>query len=140
MAASNKISDCNIIHLAGSHSRKGNLVPIENLAVVPFVIKRVFYIYDIPGGAERGGHAHKKLEQLIIAISGSFDITLDDGTTKKTINLNRANQALYLRSGIWKEMSNFSSGTVCLSLASDIYKEEDYIRDYDEFIMQYGNN
>ena len=127
------VFDCRMVFLPGTGSRNGTFTQIENLKEIPFEIKRVFYLYDIPGGASRGGHAHKQLEQYIIAISGSFDITLDDGLNKKTITLNRSNLALHLRSGIWKEMSNFSSGAICLAITSDIYDEGDYIRDYDYF-------
>ena len=135
-----KVSDCHVIQLKGTSNRSGNMITAENLVDIPFEIKRVFYLYDIPGDASRGGHAHKELEQLIVAVSGSFDMTLDDGVSKKVVHLNRSNQALHLRPGIWKEMSNFSSGAICLSLASDKYDEDDYIRDYETFILKYGNN
>ena len=101
---------------------------------MPFEIKRVYYLYDVPGGAERGGHAHKNLEQYIIAMSGSFDISLDDGVEKKKIHLNRSYYGLYVCPMIWREIDNFSSGSVCMVLASDYYDEDDYFRDYNEFL------
>lgn len=113
---------------------RGNLSVIEN-DVVPFDIKRVYYLYDVPSGAERGGHSHKELFEFLIAISGSFDVILKDGETEKKVTLNRPNQGLLIKSGIWRELENFSSGSVCLVVASDVYKEEDYIRDFDEFIL-----
>ncbi len=114
-------------------SSKGNLTVIENMFTIPFNIKRVYYLYDIPGGGERGGHAHKKLKQLIIAVSGSFDVVLDDGKTRRTVTLNRPYYGLLLIPGIWRELNNFSSGSVCLVLASEFYDESDYIRDYSSF-------
>jgi hypothetical protein len=107
---------------------------IEGSRHVPFDIKRVYYLYDVPGGAERGGHAHKDLHQLIIAMSGSFDIVLDDGRNKKRIHLNRSYYGLYVCPMIWREMDNFSSGAVCLVLASNLYDEADYYRDYQKFL------
>jgi len=100
---------------------------------VPFDIKRVYYLYDVPGGAERGGHAHKELQQLIVAMSGSFDVVLDDGIMKKRVHLNRSYQGLYLPRMIWRELDNFSSGSVCMVLASQKYNENDYIRKYADF-------
>jgi hypothetical protein len=113
---------------------RGNLTFIEGGRHVPFDIKRVYYLYDVPGGAERGGHAHKALQQLIIAMSGSFDIVLDDGRQKKRIHLNRSYHGLYVCPMIWREMDNFSSGAVCLVLASNLYEESDYYRNYNDFI------
>jgi hypothetical protein len=107
---------------------------------IPFEIARVYYLYDIPGGTARGGHAHIDMEQLIIAASGSFDILLDDGVNKKVINLNRPYYGLYVTSGIWGELFNFSSGAICLVLASDKYSESDYIRDYNQFKSLYNGN
>ncbi|HEY4196600.1 MAG TPA: FdtA/QdtA family cupin domain-containing protein [Mucilaginibacter sp.] len=127
------ISDCDIIQLSKIHNRAGNITPVENHIDIPFEIKRIYYLYDIPGGESRAAHGHKKLEQLIIAASGSFDISIDDGTNKKTIQLNRPYIGLYLQPGIWRDISNFSSGAICLVLASRLYEEEDYLRDYDEF-------
>lgn len=135
-----KVFDCNIIYLPGTRGHTGTLTTVENHNEIPFDVLRVYYLYDIPGGASRGGHAHKNLEQFIVAISGSFDITLDDGANKKTVQLNRSSFGLHLRPGIWREISNFSSGAICLILASMPYDEEDYIRDLDDFKMTYGVN
>lgn len=129
------VYDCNVIELDKHHSsRKGNLTVVENGIEVPFNIKRSYFLYDVPGGASRGGHAHKNLYQLIIAVSGSFSITLDDGQTKRIFVLNRPYQALLVNPGIWRTLDDFSSGAVCLVLASEVYDEFDYIRTYDEFI------
>lgn len=129
------ISDCKIIELDKHHSdRKGNLSVVENGLTIPFDVKRVYYLYDVPGGESRGGHAHYELEQLIVAVSGSFSVTLDDGKNKKIFFLNRPYQGLYVKSGMWRDLNDFSSGAVCMVLASDAYKKEDYIRDYDEFL------
>ena len=129
------VYDCSIVELSQHHSdRKGNISVVENGKTVPFNVKRTYYLYDIPGGEERGAHAHKELHQLIIAASGSFDVTLNDGNVKRTFMLNRPYQGLYVVPGMWRELNNFSSGAVCLVLASDIYDEKDYIRDYNEFL------
>lgn len=129
------VSDCRIVELDKHHSdRKGNLTVVENGVTLPFDVKRVYYLYDVPGGESRGSHAHKKLEQLIIAASGSFTVTLDDGQNKRTFFLNRPYQGLYVKPGLWRDLEDFSSGAVCMVLASDIYKKEDYIRDYEEFL------
>lgn len=133
MAKKNNVFDCQIVHFPVINNRAGNITPVQNNIEIPFDIKRVYYLYDVPGGADRGGHAHRDLQQLIIAASGSFDITLDDGTSKKTFSLNRPNMGLYLCSGIWRDISNFSSGAICLVLASEPYDEGDYIRLYDEY-------
>ncbi|MFI5196072.1 MAG: sugar 3,4-ketoisomerase [Chitinophagales bacterium] len=135
-----RVFDCNIIYLPGSRSHNGTVTTVENRKEIPFEISRVYYLYDIPGGASRGGHAHKNLEQFIIPICGSFDITLNDGVNKKTVQLNRSNLGLYLRPGIWREIENFSSGAICLVFASEKFDEDDYIREYDEFKMIYGAN
>lgn len=130
------VYDCSIIELDKHHSdRKGNLSVVENGETVPFDVKRIYYLYDVPGGAERGAHAHKGLYQLLIAASGSFSITLDDGNVKRTFTLNRPYQGLLIVPGIWRELNDFSSGAVCLVLASEKYEASDYIRDYDDFIM-----
>ena len=113
---------------------RGNLTFIEGNRHVPFDIRRVYYLYDVPGGAERGGHAHKDLHQLIVAMSGSFDVVLDDGKNKQRIHLNRSYNGLYVCPMIWRELDNFSSGSVCMVLASNHYDESDYYRDYNEFI------
>lgn len=129
------VSDCSIIELDRHHSqRKGDISVVENGQTVPFDVKRVYYLYDVPGGVERGGHAHKALYQLIVAASGSFTVTLDDGTNKKVVTLNRPYQGLLVKPGIWRDLDNFSSGSVCLVLASEKYDAEDYIREYDEFV------
>ena len=128
------INDCRIIELPKIHEPRGNLTFIEGGRHIPFDIARVYYLYDVPGGAERGGHAHKGLRQLIIAMSGSFDVILDDGAEKKRIHLNRSYQGLYVCEMIWRELDNFSSGSVCMVLASNRYDECDYYRDYDRFI------
>ena len=129
-----KISDCSIIELDKHHSdRKGNLTVIENGASIPFDVKRAYYLYDVPGGESRGSHAHKSLSQLIIAASGSFFVTLDDGKQKRTFFLNRPYQGLLVKPGLWRDLYDFSSGAVCLVLASEKYDESDYIRNYDEF-------
>lgn len=122
-----------IIDIPKIENRLGNIAVIEN-AVVPFDIKRVYYLYDIPSSAKRGGHAHKDLKQVLIAISGSFDVVLKDGKSAKTITLNKPDKGLFIENNIWRELENFSSGAVCLVLASDVFQEEDYIRDYDEFL------
>ena len=127
------LSDCRIIELPKIHDPRGNLTFIEGSRHVPFEIKRVYYLYDVPGGAERGGHAHRQLEQLIIAMSGSFDVILDDGVVKQRFHLNRSNYGLYVGTMVWRELDNFSSGSVCMVLASNYYDEADYFRDYIEF-------
>tara|TARA_B100000683_G_C12296278_1_gene476165 strand:- start:11 stop:424 length:414 start_codon:yes stop_codon:yes gene_type:complete len=128
------IQECKILSLPVVHDRRGNLTFIESLKIIPFEIKRVYYLYDVPGGAERGGHAHKQLHQLIIAMSGSFDVLLDDGKDKKKFHLNRPYNGLYICPMIWREINNFSSGSVCMVLASTFYDEEDYYREYSEFM------
>lgn len=127
------LEHCRIIELPRINDPRGNLTFVEADRHIPFDIKRVYYLYDVPGGAERGGHAHKGLHQLIIAMSGSFDIHLDDGRNKKSFNLNRSYQGLYICPMIWREIDNFSSGAVCMALASEYYSESDYYRNYEEF-------
>jgi mannose-6-phosphate isomerase-like protein (cupin superfamily) len=116
---------------------RGNLSVIEK-QVVPFDIKRVYYLYDVPSDSSRGGHAHKQLRQFLIALSGSFDVVLDNGKQRRTITLNRPNKGLLIPCGVWRELENFSAGAVCLSLVSEVYQEEDYIRDYDVFTSFVG--
>ena len=129
------VNDCSIIELDKHHSdRKGNLTVVENGSTLPFDVKRVYYIYDVPGGEARGAHAHKELEQLIVAASGSFTVVLDDGSEKKSFFLNRPYLGLYVKPGMWRDLLDFSSGSVCMVLASEEYKSEDYIRDYMYFI------
>lgn len=127
------VFDCNIIHLNKIHNRAGNITPVENNVHIPFAVKRVYYLYDIPGGESRAAHGHKQLEQFIVAASGSFDITIDDGINKKTVQLNRPYMGLHIQPGIWRDISNFSSGAICLVLASMLYTEADYLRDYRQF-------
>lgn len=129
------VYDCGIITLDRHHSeRKGDICVVENGETVPFDVKRLYYLYDVPGGVSRGGHAHKNLYQLIVAASGSFYVTLDDGNVKRTFFLNRPYQGLFVKPGIWRELDDFSSGSVCLVLASELYDESDYIRDYSDFL------
>jgi hypothetical protein len=128
------VYDCTIIELDKHHHKKGNISVVENKKTIPFEIKRAYYLYDIPGGESRGGHAHKELSQLIIAASGSFSVTLDDGNVKRTFLLNRPYQGLLIVPGIWRTLDDFSSGAVCLVLASEKYDEMDYIRDYQKFV------
>lgn len=129
------VFDCTIMELDKHHSdRKGNLTVVENGTTLPFDVKRVYYLYDVPGGESRGAHAHRKLEQLIVAASGSFTVTLDDGKSKRTFFLNRPYQGLYVKPGLWRDLGDFSSGAVCMVLASDVYDAADYVRDYNEFI------
>ena len=135
----NSVYDCNIIELDRHHSdRKGDISVVENGVTIPFDTKRIYYLYDVPGGVSRGGHAHKGLYQLIFAISGSFTVTLDDGNVKRTFTLNRPYQGLLVKPGIWRELDDFSSGSVCLVLASEKYDEADYIREYEKF-LEYRN-
>ena len=128
------ICDCRIIELRKISNRRGNITPVEGGHNIPFDIERVYYLYDVPGGSIRGGHAHKELYQIIIAASGSFDVILDDGFNKKIVSLNRPNYGLLVVPGIWREIINFSSGAICLVLASEKYSPEDYIRDYNNFM------
>lgn len=133
------VYDCTIVELNKHHSdQKGNLTVVENGTTIPFPVKRVYYLYDVPGGEARGAHAHKELKQLIVAVSGSFSVTLDDGKVKRTFILNRPYQGLLVTPGIWRDLYDFSSGAICLVLASDTYDAEDYIRDYDTFLNHKG--
>lgn len=130
------VYDCGIVELDRHHSaRKGDISVVENSVTIPFDIKRIYYLYDVPGGVSRGGHAHKGLYQLIFAASGSFTVTLDDGNVKRAFTLNRPYQGLLVKPGIWRELDDFSSGSVCLVLASEKYDESDYIRSYEEFLI-----
>ena len=128
------VYDCEILSLKKIHNRAGNITIIEGQKNLPFKVRRIYYLYDIPAGESRGGHAHKNLKQLIIAASGSFDVLLDDGQNKKIVTLNRPDYGLIVVPGIWRELLGFSSGAICLVLASNLYDEKDYIRKYDEFI------
>lgn len=129
----NSVYDCVILPLNKIHNRAGNITIVEGNKNVPFNVKRIYYLYDIPGGEDRGGHAHKELRQLIVAASGSFNVLLDDGLNKKVVTLNRPDYGLLVVPGIWRELMEFSSGAICLVLASEIYSETDYIRTYNEF-------
>jgi hypothetical protein len=132
------VDQCRIVELPKIADPRGNLTFIEGRRHVPFDFQRMYYLYDVPGGAERGGHAHKALHQLIIAMSGSFDVLLDDGGNKKQFHLNRSYYGLYVCPLIWRELNNFSSGSVCVVLASNTYDEADYYRDYSEFLQAIG--
>lgn len=129
------VFDCTMVELDRHHSdRKGNLSIVENGKTLPFDVKRVYYLFDVPGGEGRGAHAHKELEQLIVAASGSFTVTLDDGKNKRSFFLNRPYQGLYVKPGLWRDLVDFSSGAVAMVLASEVYQKEDYIRDYEDFL------
>lgn len=126
------INDIRLIDIPKIHDTRGNLSVIEG-GVIPFEMKRVYYLYDVPSGAERGGHSHKEQQEFLVALSGSFDVILDDGNEQKTITLNKPNVGLLIVNGIWRELQNFSSGSVCLVLASDVFDEEDYVRDFNDY-------
>lgn len=129
------VFDCTMVELDKHHSdRKGNLSFVENGLTLPFDVKRVYYLYDVPGGESRGAHAHKNLEQFIVAASGSFTVTLDDGVSKRSFFLNRPYQGLYVKPGLWRDLGDFSSGAIAMVLASEVYDPNDYIRNYNEFI------
>lgn len=133
MSKVSSVFDCTLISFDKNHEIKGNLTAVSNGNQIPFDVKRIYYLYDVPGGVSRGGHAHIELQQLVVALSGSFDITLDDGSAKRTFQLSWPNMGLLIPSGIWRELDNFSSGSICMVLASHEYEEEDYIRDYHSF-------
>lgn len=133
------VYDCTIIELNTHHALEGNISVVENFNDVPFEIKRTYYLYDVPGGESRGAHAHRKLYQFLIAASGSFSVTLDDGKVKRTFLLNRPYQGLLIVPGIWRTLDDFSSGSVCLVLASERYDANDYIRNYEEFLIYKRN-
>ena len=128
------VYDCSVIELPKNHDPEGNLTPVYSGVHVPFDIKRVFYLYDIPGGESRGAHAHKECHQFLVAASGAFEVVLDDGVNKRTVTLNRPFYGLHIPPGIWAAEQGFSSGSVCLVLASDIYTPDDYIREYGIFV------
>lgn len=134
MLNKNTVFDCSIIEMKKINSIEGSITILENGTNIPFPIKRVYYLYDVPGGQSRGGHAHYELEQYIIAASGSFDVILDDGVNRRRISLNRPHIALHIVPGLWRELDNFSSGSISMVMASDVYKEDDYIRDYEEYL------
>jgi dTDP-4-dehydrorhamnose 3,5-epimerase-like enzyme len=133
------LDDCRLVELPKIGDPRGNLTYIEGTRHVPFEIKRVYHLYDVPGGATRAGHGHKTLQQLMIAMSGSFDVELDDGQSKKKYHLDRSYYGLYIPPMIWRDIDNFSSGSVCMVLASDYFLESDYYRDYDEFLKAARN-
>lgn len=129
------VFNCSVLELPKIHNRAGNITVVDQLeSTIPFEVKRIYYLFDVPGGECRGGHAHKDLHQIIIAASGSFDVIIDDGKIKRSITLNRPNYGLYITPKIWRDLENFSSGSVLLVLASEKYDETDYIRDYNEYI------
>lgn len=130
----NSVNNCNLIELPKIYNPEGSLTPIENSKEIPFDVKRIFYLYDVPGGESRGAHAHKSCHQFLIAASGAFEVLLDDGLTKRVVQLNRPYIGLYIPPGIWASEINFSSGSICLVLASHHYDENDYIRDYNEYL------
>lgn len=138
MDKKNTVFDCSLIDLGKINFPEGNLTVVENNGIFPFDVKRVFYLYDIAGGEDRGAHAHKSCHQFLIAASGSFEVSLDDGKYKRQISLNRPNIGLHIPPEIWASEINFSSGAICLVLASHTYAEEDYIRNYDEFLKIYN--
>ena len=134
------LSECRLIELPRITDPRGNLTFVEGARHIPFEIKRVYYLYDVPGGAARAGHAHKTLEQFMVAMSGSFDVIIDDGFLKKRFHLNRSYYGLYIPPMVWREIDNFSSGSVCMALASDYYDESDYYRNYEEFLVAVKTN
>ena len=130
----NKLSDCTLIDLPKIENRSGNITVIENNLDIPFEVKRIFYLYDIPGGESRGAHTHKECHQFLVSASGSFEVHLDDGINKKTVILNQPYKGLYVPPGIWASEINFSSGAICLVMTSHKFNEDDYIRDYQDFL------
>jgi dTDP-4-dehydrorhamnose 3,5-epimerase-like enzyme len=129
----NTINECRVVDLARIERPEGNITPIEGEVAIPFSIARVYYLYDVVGGSERGGHAHLELEQLLVAVMGAFTVVIDDGERRREVELNRGYHGLYIPRLIWRELVNFSSGAVCVVLASHEYSEQDYVRDYEEF-------
>lgn len=138
--ANKTIWDCNLVYLPKLGDRKGHITPVTNFKELPFQTKRVFYLYDIPGGESRGAHAHYECHQFLVAVSGAFEVLLDDGNSKRQVLLNRPDLGLLIPAGIWASEINFSSGAVCLVLASEKYNEKDYIRDYSEYLTFIRNN
>lgn len=136
----NSVFDCSIIDVSKIHNNAGNITVVENGDNIPFEVKRIYYLYDVPGGEARGGHAHYELEQFVIAASGSFDVILDDGKNRKRVTLNRPNLALHIVPGLWRELDNFSSGSISLVLASHVYDEKDYMRNYKDYLILKNKN
>lgn len=134
MSDKNSVYECNLLHLKQIGDRNGHITTVNNNIELPFAVERIFYLYDIPGGESRGAHAHKECHQFLVATSGSFEVLLDDGKTKRQVLLNRPDLGLHIRPGIWASEINFSSGSICLVLASHEYNEADYIREYDDFL------
>ena len=134
------VEECRILDLPRIGEPRGNLTFVEGSKHVPFDFRRVYYLYDVPGGASRGGHAHRRLQQFIIAVAGSFEVVVDDGVKRESFFLNRSYYGLYIPTMVWRELENFSSGSVCLVLASDLYDEGDYYRDYGEFVEAATSN
>lgn len=134
MSKINSVFECNLLHLKQIGDRNGHITAINNNIDLPFATKRIFYLYDIPGGESRGAHAHKECHQFLVATSGSFEVLLDDGKTKRQVLLNRPDIGLHIPPGIWASEINFSSGSICLVLASHEYDESDYLRDYEDFL------
>ena len=133
-----RLDDCRLLPLHKHAARQGNLTAVQGGIDVPFEIARVYYLYDLPGGESRGGHAHLELQQLMVCVMGSFDVILDDGHARRKLRLDRAHQGLLIQPMVWRELENFSSGAICLVLASQVYRESDYIRDYDQFVVAAG--
>lgn len=133
------LSDCKVVELPRHRHENGSLSVVENSAEMPFAVRRVFYLYDVPGDSERGGHSHHEAQEYIVAVSGSFDVVLSDGHSTQRFTLNRPYHALYIPAGIWRSLDNFSSGSVCLVLTSHKFAEEDYVRDYDRFLSLTAN-
>lgn len=129
----NSVFNCSVVDMSKVHTTSGNITVLENGINIPFDVKRIYYLYDVPSGEKRGGHAHYKLEQYIVAASGSFDVIIDDGVNKRRIALNRPNLALHIVPGLWRSLDNFSSGAICMVLASQLYSEQDYIRNYKKY-------
>lgn len=128
------VFDCSLVELPKIQNRAGNITPVHNDIEIPFKVKRIFYLYDIPGGESRGAHAHKECHQFLIAVSGSFEVLLDDGKTRRIVQLNRPNWGIHIPPGIWASEVNFSSGSICLVFASHFYSEEDYLRSYEQYL------
>ena len=134
MSVKNSVYECNLLHLKQIGDRNGHITTVNNNVELPFAVKRIFYLYDIPGGESRGAHAHKECHQFLVAASGSFEVLLDDGLTKRQVLVNRPDLGLHIPPGIWASEINFSSGSICLVLASHEYNEQDYLRNYDEYL------